>query len=191
MSQRLPLVLSATALAVAVFGSTPLGNAVVAALPANSVGTKQLKNKSVTAPKLKPGAVTTVQVLDGSLLASDFKAGQLPSGGQGAQGPAGPQGPKGDPGAAGAPGVSGIERVIALSANDSTSPKIVDATCPAGKKVIGGGHQLGGAGAPNILTHYSWAWDDLGKWRAYARWPSGVFPQNWQLVAVAVCANAA
>ncbi|MCZ7588633.1 MAG: collagen-like protein [Gaiella sp.] len=188
MKQRLPLVLSATALAVAVLGSTPLGNAVVNALPANSVGTKQLKSKAVTAAKLKPGAVTSAHVLDGSLLAADFKAGQLPGGSQGAQGPAGPQGPKGDPGAAGPPGVSGIERVVAFSASDSTSPKIVDAVCPAGKKAIGGGHQLGG-NADSILTHYSWAWDDLTKWRAYAKWPSGVWPQNWQLVAVAVCAN--
>lgn len=194
MNQRLPLVLSAAALAIAVFGSTPLGNAVVNALPANSVGTKQLKNKAVTGAKLKPGAVTGTHVLDGSLLAADFKAGQLPAGAQGpqgAQGPAGPQGPKGDPGTAGGSGVSGIERVVAFSANDSTSPKLVDAVCPAGKKAIGGGHQLGGAGEGNIVTHYSWAWDDLTRWRAYAKWPSGVFPQSWQLVAVAVCVTAA
>lgn len=57
--------------------------------------------------------------------------------------------------------------------------------------MVGGGLQLGGADADQLVTYYSWAWDDLGKRRAHAKWPSGVFPQSWQLVAVAICANAA
>jgi hypothetical protein len=185
---RLPLVLSATALCVTLLGSTPLGHAVVEALPANSVGTKQLKDKSVTSAKLKPGAVSGTHVLDGSLLASDFKTGQLPAG---PQGPAGPSGPKGDQGPAGPPGLSGLQWVIAATPNDSTSPKVVDATCPAGKKVVGGGHQLGGTGPDNVTAHWSWPWDDLSKFRAYGKWPSGVFPSSWQLVAYAVCATVA
>jgi hypothetical protein len=55
-------------------------------LPANSVGTKQLKDGAVTGRKVKPN----------SLLAKDFKAGQLSPGPRGLQGP---QGNKGDPGA--------------------------------------------------------------------------------------------
>jgi hypothetical protein len=62
-------------------------------LPANSVGTKQLRNGAVTAAKVKPQ----------SLLASDFKDGQLP------RGATGPQGPKGDTGAAGATGAQGLK----------------------------------------------------------------------------------
>jgi hypothetical protein len=50
------------------------------ALPAHSVGAHQLKSNAVTSPKVK----------NHSLLAKDFKAGQLP---QGAPGPQGPQGP--------------------------------------------------------------------------------------------------
>jgi hypothetical protein len=53
-------------------------------LPKNSVGSKQIKANAVNASK----------VADRSLLARDFKAGQLPAG---AQGPQGIQGPKGDP----------------------------------------------------------------------------------------------
>jgi hypothetical protein len=53
----------------------------------NTVGTKQLRNNSVTSAKVK----------NHSLLAKDFKAGQLPGGAQG---------PKGDPGAPGAPGTA-------------------------------------------------------------------------------------
>src|SRR5256714_11604662 len=49
---------------------------------------------------LPRNSVTSVQVKDRSLLAKDFKAGQLP---RGARGPAGPAGPGGAPGPAGAP----------------------------------------------------------------------------------------
>ncbi len=69
------------------------------ALPANSVGTKQLRN----------GAVTAAKVRKGSLLAKDFRAGQLPRGPRGLTGPQGApgqQGLKGDPGTPGAPGTA-------------------------------------------------------------------------------------
>ena len=109
-----------------------------AVLPKNSVGTTQLQKKAVTASKLHKNAVGGAKVKDGTLLAADFKTGQLPAG---PQGPAGAQGPKGDTGAAGAPGgVSGLEYVQAAS--PSIAPGSFDsahATCPAGKKAIGGG----------------------------------------------------
>lgn len=80
MSDRIPLVLSAGALAVAVLGTTPLGEAAGRiVLPPSSVGTAQLKT----------GAVTGEKVKDRSLLARDFKPGQLPRGAQGPPGPAG------------------------------------------------------------------------------------------------------
>jgi hypothetical protein len=51
-------------------------------LPKNSVGTKQLKKKAVVSSKVK----------NHSLLAVDFKRGQLPAGPRGPQGPAGAKG---------------------------------------------------------------------------------------------------
>ena len=66
--------------------------------------------------QLPKNSVTTVQVKNGSLLAKDFKAGQLPRGAKGPQGPqgdqgvrgfSGPTGPVGPPGADGANGASG------------------------------------------------------------------------------------
>ncbi|MCW2967472.1 MAG: hypothetical protein JWM71_1244 [Solirubrobacteraceae bacterium] len=77
-----------------------LGGASYAALklPANSVGARQLKKS----------AVTTAKVTDGSLLAQDFKAGQLPAGAQGAKGDTGASGPAGTPGTAGAQGIAGV-----------------------------------------------------------------------------------
>jgi hypothetical protein len=62
--------------------------------------------------KLLPvNSVGTRQVVNGSLLKRDFKAGQLPRGARGPrglQGAQGPQGSKGDPGATGAPGAPGV-----------------------------------------------------------------------------------
>ena len=69
--KRLPIVLSATALAVAVLGSTSVGEAAQRlVLPKGSVGAAQLKPNAVTGPKVK----------NGSLTASDFATGQLPAG---------------------------------------------------------------------------------------------------------------
>ena len=66
------------------------GSAYAASLPRNSVGTRQLKNDAVVSKKVK----------DRSLLAGDFKQGQLP---QGPPGQVGPQGPQGEVGPATGP----------------------------------------------------------------------------------------
>jgi hypothetical protein len=73
----------------------------VATLPANSIGAKQLKKSAVTGKKIKKNAITSPKVKDFSLLAKDFKPGQLPAGA------AGPKGDKGEPGSNGANGVQG------------------------------------------------------------------------------------
>jgi hypothetical protein len=73
-----------------------------AVLPKNSVGTAQLKKKAVTAAKLNKNAVTGAKVKNRTLLAADFRAGQLPAGPQGPKGDPGPQGPKGEEGTLGA-----------------------------------------------------------------------------------------
>src|SRR6202035_4775165 len=73
------------------FGGT--GYAAVT-LPRNSVGTTQLKNGAVTAAKVKAA----------SLLARDFKPGQLPAGPAGSPGAVGPVGPQGASRDKGAPG---------------------------------------------------------------------------------------
>jgi hypothetical protein len=62
-------------------------------LPRNSVGSKQLQKNAVSSKKVK----------DGSLLASDFGAGQLPPGPTGPKGAAGAKGDQGVPGLPGTP----------------------------------------------------------------------------------------
>lgn len=66
-------------------------------LPKNSVGTQQLRKNAVTSSKVK----------NHSLLASDFRLGQLPVGPRGPQGPAGQDGAPGQNGQDGAPGQPG------------------------------------------------------------------------------------
>ena len=57
---------------------------------------------------LPPNSVTTVQVKDHSLLAVDFKKGQLPKGDRGPRGRTGPTGATGGVGPPGPPGPQGV-----------------------------------------------------------------------------------
>ncbi len=122
-------------------------------LPENSVGTAQLQKKAVSASKLKKNAVTGAKVKNGTLKAADFGAGQLPAG---PKGDPGPQGPKGDPA-----GVSGYEIVTNVDTLPPGSGLHVVATCPAGKKVLGGGYSSGEnlATERSIPTNNGTAWD--------------------------------
>jgi hypothetical protein len=145
------MVVACAALAVALGG---VGYAAVT-LPANSVGTKQIRNDSVNAAKVK----------DGSLLAKDFAAGQLPQGAKGDPGPAGPrgdQGPQGTPGAPGQQGGQGLKGDPgpqgpkgdsgALNAVVRTSSQVVgpgltgslELACLKGERATGGGGYLAG-----------------------------------------------
>ena len=72
-------------------------------LPKNSVGAAQIKKNAVTSAKVK----------DRTLLAKDFKAGQLPAGAAGAKGQQGPQGIPGPAGPQGGPGPQGPAGTVA------------------------------------------------------------------------------
>ena len=61
-------------------------------LPADSVGTKTIKNGAIHRVDLAANAVDSARVADHTLLARDFKRGQLPAG---LPGPAGPKGSAG------------------------------------------------------------------------------------------------
>lgn len=119
-------------------------------LPRNSVGPLQLRTDAVTSPKVKAG----------SLLASDFKAGQIPRGPRGFQGPkgasgspgssgppgvpgaVGPVGPVGPAGPAGAAGPAAVTRTV-IHRTDVTVPTNGEnggiASCASTEKLVGGG----------------------------------------------------
>jgi hypothetical protein len=182
MRERLPVVVSVTALVVAVLGATPVGEAAKSlVVPRNSVGTLQLKNNAVTSPKLRAGAVTSAKVANFSLRVVDFGPGQLPRGAQGPPGPAGPAGPQG------APGVSGLQAVYATGAVNSTATRTLTAACPTGKQALGGGATIAPAGTPEVAIVTSYLANST-TWTATAQ-ELDATPASWSLNTVVICAT--
>jgi Collagen triple helix repeat (20 copies) len=113
-------------------------------LPSNSVGSLQITKNAISSSKVR----------DKSLLARDFKPGQLPAGKPGDAGPAGPQGPQGPQGAkgpAGAPGLKGdtgspgpagpvnvLYKRQSGTVTSSDSVAIASIALPAGKWLLSG-----------------------------------------------------
>jgi hypothetical protein len=136
-------------------------------LPRNSVGSSQVKSDAITSSKVK----------NRSLLAGDFKAGQLPAGpkgsagvpgAQGAAGLAGPAGPTGPRGTTGLQGPAGVPAIdynqsaeIDLSAG-ATGYGSVD--CDAGQHAIGGGVNSSGSGMTVDST-----WPGIETWQVWMR----------------------
>ena len=183
------LVVACLALGIALGGTgsaavlnVPDGSVTTAKIKNGAVTTAKLKNDAVTVDKLAANAVTSGQVKNGTLLKDDFKSGQLPAG------PPGPAGPRGVPGPKGAPGVSGLERVDASTSSSSANSKSVVATCPSGKRVIGGGAQATGSGANKVSINQNFPDSSGNKWNAQAV-EVGSTGQSWQLQSYALCAN--
>jgi len=139
MRDRLPLILSVTALVVAVFGSTPLGRAAADALPvplAKRAYLADTAKNSIKVNNIRANRTPTA----GMLLPLD-QNGKFPAS-VGAIGPKGDKGDKGDKGSkgdTGAPGLSGYT-VVEGPISSTTNPSIgVTAACPQGTKPLGGG----------------------------------------------------
>jgi Collagen triple helix repeat (20 copies) len=175
------LVVSCLALLVALGGTSYAA----VALPKNSVGT----------PQLRAGSVTSLKVKDRTLRVVDFAPAQRvqlkgPRGATGPQGDKGDKGEKGDrgeKGELGAPGTSG--HVIVQRTGTSTSGTLaVSATCPAGKKALGGGGftQTPGAG---VSIQNSFPPPGGASWLVVARATNP--GSGWNFIAHVVCATVA
>ncbi len=121
MKRRLPIVLSVTALVIAIAGTTPLGQAASDAIPRFARNADKVDGIHASrTPKA------------GRLLALNrqrkFPASVLPA----------------------SSGLSGLELVTAATATDSSTPKVVVVNCPVGKRVVGGGARVTGAGTNNV-----------------------------------------
>lgn len=166
------MVIASLALLLALGGTSIAAVSVV--LPKNSVGTPQLRDNAVNSAKVK----------NRSLLAVDFKAGELPAGAQGPAGPAGGAGAQGPKGDQGAPGISGLQIVEGTLVSGAGS-HIATAACPAGKKAIGGGYSTGGAPADLSMTTAAVLADGV----TYRADGASSTASSWNLRASVVCAT--
>jgi hypothetical protein len=181
MRKRLPVVLSAAALVVALLGSTPLGEAARNVIPAfarNSGAVNGIRASRTP----RPGYLVPLGA-DGR-----FPQVVVPAG------PPGPRGDKGERGEPGPPGLAGLRAVSVTTAVDSSSPKGVTATCPPGKRVLGGGATIIGAGLDGpVVTQSQPVGADAASVDAWAATAVevGVYTSSWRLIAYALCADVA
>ena len=82
-------------------------------------------------------------------------------------------------------GVTGLQRVQANSPLNTIATKQIDAVCPLGKQVVGGGY-LFFFGGPTVPIRTNAPLLDLNAWRV-----SGTNTENtaWSVSAVAICAD--
>jgi hypothetical protein len=167
----------------------------------NSVKSENIGKEQVKASDIAKNAVNSAKVKDASLVANDFKTGQLPVGATGAIGPRGPQGSKGDRGLQGATGLSGLEKVGAASASNSESPKLAIAKCAPGKEAISGGYDIEGGKEPsegpnglaNVIADVVEPSGPGGGEGLVAveAWEEESTALNWSIHAIAMCADVA
>jgi hypothetical protein len=137
---------------------------------------ENVKNSSLTGKDLKNNSVTGADVKNQSLLSRDFKAGQLP------QGPQGPQGPEGPEGEEGPPGFAEVLTVHESSDATTTDEKSVEAECPDGWFLVGGGYVLSSPAPIAVRTNYG----DFNRWRVDA-YETEPFESQWTVAAYAYC----
>jgi hypothetical protein len=189
--KRLPLVLSATALLVAILGTTAVGPA-AAELAANVVPFARVAGKANVADNAKrlDGRRSTVKALPNTIPVVGLD-GKLPAS-LGAIGPQGPKGDKGSKGDRGPSGISGYEVVgIQVPSNPSTDPQYEGAArCPAGKKLLGGGAYVSPTGYPAALKQ-SWPrrLDTGDEWYAKAARYADGGVVRWSIYIFGICAN--
>lgn len=104
------------------------------------------------------------------------------------QGPKGDMGPKGDAGPRGPSGVSGFEIVEAATAENSSDTKEEVVSCPAGKRVFGGGASVEGPALSSVAIDLS-APGSNNSWEAGAHEHTAT-GSSWELVVYAICGNA-
>lgn len=162
------------------------GTAVAGAL----ITSANVKNNSLTGIDIRNESLGTADVKNGSLLPKDFKAGTLPAGQQGPAGPAGPAGPVGPQGPQGLNGVSGLEIVYETSATNSDTEKVVTASCPAGKKVVGGGGYAFNLTFPDEVAIVASFPVNGTSWRVVTQETDAYVPA-WLARTYAICASVA
>jgi hypothetical protein len=209
MKARLPLLLSLTALVVALFAPQTIGSAAVQAgsavvkhaLFADRAKHARFARDAVHATRAdragkakkadfaqNAGAVNAIQAsrtpTPDKLLPLD-ENGKLPS----SIGAVGPVGPAGKAGPAGPVGLSEEQLVTADSSTNSNPVKTRTLFCPPGKKIIGGGVAVSVTSNSLAITRSS-PTSDLNAWTGEAQ-ETTAFAGDWKMTVYAVCAKVA
>jgi hypothetical protein len=156
MKARLPIVLSVIAVVVAVGSATPLGQAA----------------RDAITPKAR-FALNSDRV-DGIHASRLPKAGRLLALGTNKKFPASVMS-----------GLNGLETLTVATAQDSSTPKVVLLTCPAGKRPVGASFRVTGGGAGDAVVTETYA-SSISQWtiRAVEATATGA---TWMLNGVAYC----
>jgi hypothetical protein len=158
MKARLPLALSVAALLVTLASFTPLGEAASDAIPRFARNADKVDGLHASRTP-RAGRLLALNS------ARKFPASVIPTA----------------PG-----GVQGLEIITAATATDSSSPKSATVTCPAGKRVIGGGARATGAGAGEVAVTEAYP-SSANQWSTLAR-ELDMIGTSWTLTAYAFCA---
>lgn len=78
------------------------------------------------------------------------------------------------------------EVIGALSAENTTTPKLASASCPSGDPVLGGGYSIGGESNRVTVTQSEEQFYG-GGWFADAQTINGQVGATWSLLAIAIC----
>ena len=174
-------------------------------IKSNAINSSRVRNGSLRAVDFAPGQIpagargpqgaagtpgaTGPAGADGQDGAPGATGATGPAGAQGIQGQpgaTGPEGPRGFQGVQGVPGVSGIQRVAAYVDYVNSEYHSVTATCPAGKKVIGGGVWTSTyLNESDLEVNNSYPTDDLSGWSVKVRFEGD---RPWSAGAIAICA---
>jgi hypothetical protein len=200
MRERLPFVLSASALVVALLAMTPLGEAASSQLRA-TFAQNASKLRGFAPSKAARRNTVVVRGANGKIGRASLPLTRGPrglrgpagaAGAAGAAGPTGPTGATGSTGATGPAGVVGAHEVFVIGDLNSTDVKSVQVMCPAGERALGGGFNIGKV-EPNppvaVQTSVS-VKDASGKpvgWTMTAVEVS-TYANNWSPVVTVICA---
>jgi len=146
---------------------------------------KSVTNGSLTGADVKSNSITgrdvkglrTGDVADRSLLARDFKSGQLPAGPSGNPGPQGPQGAAGPAGATNV--VTRVNTAVADAAPANNASVNAGATCLPGERATGGGVTPDTTALPNDAIAQSYPTKNGGGFPA-----NGDIPTGWAAIFV-------
>lgn len=166
----------------------PAVTAVVAVLLAALVGTAVAETDSAKVSAVKLGKKLNKALAKANRAIRIARRTSKQRGPRGPVGAQGAKGDKGDTGPQGPSGLSGVEIVEAATVFDSSNTKEEEVSCPAGKRVLGGGAAVEGPAFTSVAI-------DLNQPASNTSWAAAAHEhdataESWELQVYAICGNA-